>query len=108
MVQGVSAAFLVQVAGAGLAYLLHILFARWMDAAEYGAYAYAISWAHMFALLGRLGFPSGVLRCIPQYSTQRDRARLRGVIDRSRQLTLLTGVGLATVGSIILSAIPGG
>ncbi|MGH8626825.1 MAG: oligosaccharide flippase family protein, partial [Gammaproteobacteria bacterium] len=95
-------AFLVQGTGAGTLYLSQILFARWMGPVEYGGYAFAFSWAQLLAALSGLGFTTGVLRFIPQYLSGRDWERLRGVIFRSRQLTFLTGVVIAAIGTLVL------
>ncbi len=95
-------AFLIQATGAGILYLSQILFARWMGPVEYGGYAFAFSWAQLLAALSGLGFTTGVLRFIPQYLSVRDWERLRGVIFRSRQLTFLTGVVIAAIGTLVL------
>jgi len=102
LVLGTGVAFLIQAAGVGLTYFSHILFARWMGPVEYGAYAYVFTWAQMLALLSGLGLTTGVLRFIPQYLTDQDWGRLRGVVSRSRQLTFTTGVLLAALGTVVL------
>lgn len=96
---GAGIALMVTICGTGLLYLSHLLFARWLGAAEYGSYVYALNWAKMIALLGGLGLTTGVLRFIPAYLETSDFPKLRGIIKRSRQLTFLTGVILAAIGT---------
>lgn len=102
LARGAGVAFAIQVMGTGLKYLLQVLLARWMGAAEYGAYAYAFTWANLLAVFAGLGLTTGVLRFIPQYLAKRDWARLHGLIRRSRQLVFGAGVMLAGLGSALL------
>jgi O-antigen/teichoic acid export membrane protein len=67
---------------------------------EYGAYAYAFAWAYLLAALSGLGLTTGVLKFIPRFLVEKDWARLKGIICRSRQLTLVAGILLATMGTV--------
>ncbi len=99
----------LQVTGAGLAYLSQIAFARWMGISQFGTYAYVMAWATLLALLAGLGFPSSVLRFIPEYRATDDRARLRGLVRMSRRTALAAGLVVALLGTItIVVAIPSG
>lgn len=91
---GASAAFFLRAGGAGLKYLMEILFARWLGAEEYGAFAYAYNWAQLLSVFAGLGFVTTVLRFVPEYQTEQLWARLRGLINRSQQLTVLLGMGV--------------
>lgn len=59
--------FLVQVAGAGLSYVLHIVFARSMSTTGYGVFAYVLGVAGLLASLATLGLPGTALRFIRMY-----------------------------------------
>ena len=96
---GAGIALMVTICGTGLLYLSHLLFARWLGAAEYGSYVYALNWAKVIALLAGLGLTTGVLRFIPEYLETSEFSKLRGIIKRSRQLTFLTGVIFAAIGT---------
>jgi len=97
--RGAGIAFVIQGAGIGLKYLSQVFFARWLGPAEFGNYTYALSWAQLLAVLGGLGLATGALRFVPEYLVAQDWPRLRGVVRRGRQLTLLASVVLAAVGT---------
>lgn len=99
---GAGIAFFLQISSTGLGYVSQILFARWLGPGEYGAYAYALSWAQLLSIISGLGLTTAVLRFIPQYITTQDMGRLWGVVSRSQQLTLVAGIVLATAGTIVL------
>ena len=102
MARGASAAFLVQVCGAGAIYLSQIVFARWLGVGDYGAFAFALSLALILTRPGELGLATGVVRFIPQYLAHQDWARLRGIVSRCRQLAFLAGVIIAILGTVVL------
>lgn len=84
--------FGVQVIGAGLGYGVHVLIGRLLGANVYGAYVLAMGWAVLLSRFNGLGFPTAVLRLIPEYDTDQRYDRLRGLLRGSRGLVL--GVGL--------------
>jgi len=100
LARGASVALAIQISGAGMKYIVQILFARWMGPAEYGSYIYAFTWAQLLAVFAGLGLTTGVLRFIPEYLATRDWSRLWGVVRRSRQLTLIAGLVFATFSTI--------
>ena len=88
----------IQVLGAALAYLLQVLLARWMGADEFGLYIYAFSWVAFLALPAQLGFNTALLRLVAQYNVMGEYSRLKGLLQRSHQLTLLSSFIVAGVG----------
>ncbi len=99
----------LQVIGAGLAYLSQVAFARWMGISQFGIYAYVIAWATLLALLAGLGFPSSVLRFIPEYRAMGDLVRLRGIIRLSRRTAVAAGIVVALLGTgAVVAFVPGG
>ena len=69
-------AFGTRVAGLLLAFLANILFSRAMGANGYGAFAIAVSWASLVAILIRFGFDNSALRFMSVYRDQRKHALL--------------------------------
>ncbi len=98
----VGLAVVLQGIGAALAFLMQVLLARWMHAESYGVYSYAFAWATLIAVIGGLGFPTGVLRFIPAYRAAGDHARLNGVIRASVAATLVAGLSVWLVVSAVL------
>src|SRR5690606_30698804 len=56
----------VNVAGAGLAFLSHILFARWLSVASYGAYVVALSWLNILFILVQAGLNVALIRLVAE------------------------------------------
>ena len=107
LARGTSAAFALQATGLGLSYGVQVLLARVMGTAEYGLYTYALSWTTLLAIVAGLGLRPAVLRFIPEYTTHEAWARLRGLLRRSSQLTLLSGLAVALLGTALLIGLGG-
>jgi len=95
-------AFVVQVMGVGLGYLLQVFLARVMGHEEYGLYTYILAWATICGVVCNLGIPVAVLRFIPQYSTQGDWGRFQGVIRGSSQVTFAISIGMSLLVTVVL------
>jgi O-antigen/teichoic acid export membrane protein len=108
LARGAMFALVIQVLGAGLAYLSQVAFARWMGLAQFGRYTYLLAWATIFAFLTGLGFPLSVLRFIPEYRALGDQQRLHGLVNLSRAAVLGVGLGLAAIGSALALALDAG
>ena len=106
LVRGAGAAFALQVAGFGLAYVLQVLLARWMGAAEYGTYALVIAWVTLLAVVAGLGFPVACLRFLAEYQERQDWPLLRGTLASFWGLTLGAGGLLAAAGALLLYGWP--
>ncbi|GAB4300382.1 MAG: flippase [Oscillatoriaceae cyanobacterium] len=102
LLRGAGTAFVMQVFGVGLSYIIQVLLARWMGAVEYGTYNYVLAWTVLLAIPAGLGFPTTVLRFIPEYITKSEWGRLHGVIRASRQLCMLTSLALSLLGTVVV------
>jgi O-antigen/teichoic acid export membrane protein len=105
--RGAGAAFLLQVAGAAFAYLMQLLFARWLGAEAFGTYTYTIGWSAILAVIAGLGLSTAVVRFIPAYSSESEWARLRGLLRMAILATALAGTGIAVLGTALLFAVGG-
>lgn len=106
LARGAGIALMIQVGGAALRYGWQVFFARWMGAAEYGSFAFAFAWMQALAIICALGFTTGVLRFVPEYIHRAAWGRLRGIVRRSRQLTVGTGTGFAAAATIVVLFLP--
>ena len=95
-------AFLVRVASAGLLYLSQIVLARWLGAAEFGAYVLAWTWVLVLGGLSHLGLSMAMIRLLPEYAERKDDALLRGLLRGGRMLALGVGCIVALVGLAVL------
>jgi O-antigen/teichoic acid export membrane protein len=91
----------IQVVGAGLAYLLQVLLARLLGANGYGIYSYVFICASFVALAAGLGLPAAAVRYLPVYRMRGDWGRIHGFLRLSRVATFTTAVAVALVAASI-------
>ncbi len=99
LVRGTGIVFISQGIGAGLGFVLQVCLARWMGASEYGFYVYVIAWATLGAMFSALGFGPSLLRFVPEYKTNQDESRLKGVLQGSLGIAIITSVAFAVLAS---------
>ena len=95
-------AFAIRVASAGLAYLSQIILARWMGTYEYGIFAYVWVCLLMLGGFSTLGLNTAVIRFIPEYTEKLDMNHLRGLLFKSRLITLVTATFLMGISFALL------
>lgn len=95
LVGGSTFFFVSRVAGAALAYVTQIVLARWMGAAELGAYVFAFSMCLLLSTVASVGFPSASFRFIGFGQANENRGYVRGYVQRAQQI--ITGTSLAIV-----------
>lgn len=99
------AALLIQVGGAVLDYLIHLLLARWLGPLAFGVYTYQLGWSQLLVTFAWLGITRSSGRFIPAYAVDKDWARLRGWVDGGRVAVFLAGLLLAVgaLGCVVLA-----
>jgi O-antigen/teichoic acid export membrane protein len=107
--RGALGAFLIRIASAGLAFLSQIILARWLGAFEFGLFSFAWMWVTVLGTLCTLGFAVSVIRCLPEYRTLGEMARMRGFLAMGRAaaagvgfLVLIGGIGVLFLGPEIV------
>ncbi len=93
-----SAAFIIRVASAAIAFASQPLLARWMGAHEFGVYVYVWTWVLMIGGFADLGFGTTAQRFAAEYRDGSDMARLRGFLRGSRMLAIAFGAALGMAG----------
>lgn len=91
-------AFSIRMVSAVIAYVSQILMARWLGSYEYGIFVWVWVIAVICGGLSSLGFPSAVVRFIPQYQLADDQQSLRGIVFGSRVISILAACVIAGVG----------
>jgi O-antigen/teichoic acid export membrane protein len=100
-------AFGARIAGAGLSYVVQILFARWAGPNHYGAYSYAMAWAALLSTVSGLGLPQAIVRYVSEYQSTEQWAYLKGVVRRSEQFVFGAGCLLAVLGfALVMGVVP--
>jgi O-antigen/teichoic acid export membrane protein len=93
-----------RVVGAGLSYVVQVLFARWAGPEHYGAYSYAMAWTALLSTFGGLGFQQAVLRFLPAYEQAGKWGLFRGVVRRGQHVVSAAG-GLLGAGGIAAACV---
>src|ERR1700710_1660810 len=99
----VASAFVVQVAGAGLAFLFSVMLARLVGVAGVGLYFLAITIVDIGATISRLGLESASLRFASIAHSQGDRGGLAALYRKSTSLAFGTGIAIALPVWLIVS-----
>lgn len=100
--RGASGAFVIQVFGAGLGFINHVVIARILGLADYGAYALTLSWISVLSIFAVLGQSTGVVRALPKYIYEGDWAKVRGIKLASRYMVLASSAIIAVAGFIFI------
>ena len=85
----------IRLIATGIAYVSILALARWMGAAEYGAFAYAFAWINFLALPAGLGIPAASVRFLSEYSAAGSTSYIRGLLLRGVSLTVITSIAIA-------------
>ncbi len=102
MVRGTVGSFLLKVMNTLLVFGTSLLLARLLGAKEYGVYAYAISWAQLFAVPAVMGLNTLLVREVAKYKALEDWGALRGILCWSDRIVLLMSIGIAAAFSLIV------
>lgn len=80
LIKGGSAALVIKLAAAGLAYLMFVVPARLMSEAEYGRFGFAFSLATFLTLVAIFGQHTAILRFWPEFFGKGQVARAKGAL----------------------------
>ena len=95
-------AFAIRVASAGIAFLSQIVQARLMGEFEYGIFVFVWVLVVLFGNLSCLGFHTAIIRFLPRYDGDAERAEIRGLTATARIFALTSATTLALVGFLFL------
>ncbi|MBT8401328.1 MAG: oligosaccharide flippase family protein [Rhodothermia bacterium] len=101
---GAAVVFGIQIVSFVLRYVSQVLFARWLGVEEYGIFVFCIASATLLAIPSALGYPSMVLRFIPEYLQLGKPDYVKGVIRAGLVIPTLVGVVLAAAVAVWLMA----
>ncbi len=91
----------MRVGGAVTTYLILILLARWMGAAELGSFVFGLSIATVLSFVSTLGFPAICTRFITQYATTGRWAKVKGFVRTGNFVIAISSLVL-TLGAILV------
>ena len=82
--------------------LTSIFLARWLGAESYGFYVSSMAVLTLLSVFATLGFPTLVIRLFSSYRAHQEWDLMRGLLERSGQLTLIASLLLAGLGAIVV------
>ena len=82
----------LQIGGAGIAFLLQVIFARLLGVQDFGNYIYVLTWINILVLIAKFGLDTLLLRYVSAYEGKQEWRYLRGVIVWSFQITFLLSI----------------
>lgn len=98
----------VNVIGAGLAFVSHVLFARWLGVASYGTYVFALSWLSILFIALQAGMNLSMVRFIAEYRAQKNQAAMFAVLAYSNKVVIGLGILAFLCGALAVHlAVPG-
>jgi len=100
-------AFTIRIAGAALAFLSQIILARLMGRFEYGVFVFVWVLMILFGNLACLGFPTAIIRFLPQYDASGNHAAARGLNATARLFVVAVSGTLALIGAALIYAFRG-
>lgn len=95
-----SAAFLIRVVSAALAFGSQVLLARWLGSSEFGIFVYVWTWVLVITALVDLGLASSAQRFVPEYIERKDFDHLRGYLSGARWLSFCVGCVFGVAGGL--------
>lgn len=100
LVRGSAFIFACRLAGAALTFGSQVLLARWMGAAELGAYVIAFSWCILLGALAAGGLPAAAVRFVPVALAQAQPGTALGFYRRGRLVVLGTALALGLLSAL--------
>jgi O-antigen/teichoic acid export membrane protein len=82
-------AFIINLVGFGMVFLMHAVLGRLIGPEQYGIFSYALSMATLLSIVVPLGWPTALLRFVAQYTAQQKPGLVWGSILRGHQVTLM-------------------
>lgn len=97
LIKGAAGSFGIKIAASGLAFILSIVFARFLGTAGLGTYSYATSWAHLLSIPATLGIDQLIVREIAVYRARSQWGLMWGAIRWSNLVVLASSVAFMTI-----------
>lgn len=101
LIRAATGTFGLKLALTGLSLIANILLARTLGTAEYGIYAYALTWVGLLRLPAMLGLDKLLPREISIYRTKQQWKPLRGLLKWSNVVVLATSLIIATLAALL-------
>ena len=107
VIKGVAGSFGLKIASSGIAFMMSVIFARFLGTAGLGTYSYATTWANLLSIPATLGINQLIVREIAIYRTKSRWELMAGLLRWSNLVVLSFSIGLTLVATAIVWGIKG-
>ncbi len=107
LVRGGMRVMAVNAVGLALAYVSHIMIAKWLGVLNYGFYVYALAWLNVLTIIVQLGLNTSAVRLTAELRATNDRAAILGLSRFSTLVVLAVGLAVMVVGAAMLVGMSG-
>lgn len=97
----------ISAAGVGLAYVTHVLLARWLGVESYGYYVYALAWLNVLVTLVQMGMNTSTVRLTAELRAADNHGAIHGLSLFSTLAVLAAGAGVILIGGLVLIVVDG-
>lgn len=98
--------YAIRVFAAAIAFLSHVILARWLGAHEFGIFTYVWIWVIVIGGIGAIGFDTTVIRFVQEYQTKDQPDELRGFLLGGKLISFGIGVVCAAIGVGLITVWP--
>ncbi len=102
LAKAVAGTFGLQVANAGFAYISTLLLARFLGAAGYGSYAYALAWLGLLSIPALLGLPGLITREVSVYQAKSHWGLAKGLLIWANKVVFLMSLAIALLFAVAI------
>ena len=107
LIKGAAGSFGLKVASSGIAFIMSIIFARFLGTTGLGTYSYATTWANLLSIPATLGIDQLIVREIAIYRTKSRWELMAGLLRWSNLVVLSFSIGLTLVATAIVWGMKG-
>lgn len=93
--------FSLKVFGLFAQMLTGIVLARSLGASNYGLYAFPMAVLRFLSIPSSAGFPQVIVRNIAQYNSSKEYGKIKGLMRRANQFSLIFGIALSLLGLLL-------
>ncbi|WP_019503958.1 flippase [Pleurocapsa sp. PCC 7319] len=102
LIKGAAGSFGLKIAGTGLAFVMSIIFARFLGTVGLGTYSYATTWANLLSIPATLGLDQLMVREIAIYRAKSRWDLISGLLRWSNLVVLASSITLTLVAIAVI------
>lgn len=101
LIKGVAGSFGLKVSSSALAFVMSVIFARFLGKAGLGTYSYAMTWANLLSIPAALGLDQLIIREIAVYRAKENYGLMGGMLRWANIVVLSSSISITIVATLI-------